>query len=146
MPRDADNDRPLFEGPNPADEAEPPPRRRPHDEDEADDRPRRRPRDEEDRPRRREEGDVTGGLIPYKNGKALAAYYTGIFGLIPCIGSVLGPIAVVLGFLGLGHASKYPESKGRAHAIVGIALGLVETLLYLVGPIVYVAAASLNQK
>ncbi|HVK18076.1 MAG TPA: DUF4190 domain-containing protein [Fimbriiglobus sp.] len=94
-------------------------------------RPRRR-RDEEeyyeedDRPRRRrprDEGDATGGLIPYKNGKALAAYYTGVFSLIPCLGAILGPIAVVLGIMGLNYAKKHPKASGKAHAIVGIVLG-----------------------
>jgi hypothetical protein len=82
--------------------------------------------DEDDRPRRRRrapEGDATGGLIPYKNAKALTAYYLGVFSLIPCLGLILGPIAIVLGFLGLGYAKKHPEAKGQAHAIVGIVLG-----------------------
>ena len=60
-----------------------------------DDRPRRRRRDrdeddDDDRPRRgRRDGYNDGGmstLIPYKNGKALAAYYCGVFSLIPCVG------------------------------------------------------------
>ncbi len=87
--------------------------------------------DENDRPRRRGEGDATGGVIPYKNGKALAAYYCGVFSLIPCLGGVLGPIAVVLGFLGLGHARRHPESKGQVHAVVGIVLGGVVALAHL---------------
>ena len=41
---------------------------------------------QERRYRRREveEGDSTGGIIPYKNGPALAAYYCGVFAVIPC--------------------------------------------------------------
>lgn len=70
-----------------------------------------------------ERGDVTGGLIPYKNPKALAAYYCGIFSLIPCLGLILGPIALVLGVLGLRHRSMYPTAAGAVHAIVGIVLG-----------------------
>src|SRR3989442_1081509 len=38
-------------------------------------------------------------LIPYTNPKALIAYYLGIFGLIPCLGAILGPAALVLGIL-----------------------------------------------
>lgn len=82
--------------------------------------------EEYDRPRRRRrppEGDATGGLIPYKNAKALSAYYLGVFSLIPCLGLILGPIAIILGFLGLGYAKKHPEARGQAHAIVGIVLG-----------------------
>ena len=112
--------------------------RRPRDDDDGDERPRRR-RDEEDyedpadRRGRRGRGDATGGLIPYKNAKALASYYCGVFALIPCVGLVLGPIAVVLGFMGLAHANKLPESKGKAHAIVGLVLGSIVTLLHLAG-------------
>jgi hypothetical protein len=90
-----------------------------HDDDYEDD-------EEYDRPRRRRqppEGDATGGLIPYKNAKALTAYYLGVFSLIPCLGIILGPIAIILGFLGLAHAKKHPEARGQAHAIVGIVLG-----------------------
>lgn len=102
-----------------------------------DDRPRRkpRPRDEEgdddeddDRPRRRrnrdDEGDETGGLIPYKNGKALAAYYCGVFSLIPVFGCVLSVIAVVLGVMGIMYANQHPAAKGKAHAITGIVLAI----------------------
>ncbi len=82
--------------------------------------------DEDDRPRRRRrppEADATGGLIPYKNAKALTAYYLGVFSLIPCLGIILGPIAIILGILGLGYAKKHPEARGQVHAIVGIVLG-----------------------
>lgn len=84
--------------------------------------------EEDDRPRRRArppEGDATGGLIPYKNAKALTAYYVGVFSLIPCLGLILGPIAIVLGILGLGYAKKHPGARGQAHAIVGIVLGVL---------------------
>lgn len=78
---------------------------------------------EEEQPRRRGKGDATGGVIPYKNGQALAAYYCGVFSLIPGIGLILGLIALILGILGIRKASQQPEVKGTAHAIVGIVLG-----------------------
>ena len=121
----------------------------PNDNDE--DRPRARRRSDEDdyedpedrrARRRRGEGDATGGLIPYKNAKALASYYCGVFALIPCVGLILGPIAVVLGFLGLAHANKLPESKGKAHAIVGIVLGGLVTLAHVGGIIAIFAGAA----
>ncbi len=100
-----------------------PRRRRDYDDDDDyDDRPRRRRRDEE-------EGDATGGLIPYKNGMALAAYYCGVFSLIPFLGLILGPIAFVLGILGLRYAGRHPKARGQVHAIVGIGLATF-TLLY----------------
>jgi hypothetical protein len=106
--------------------------------DDSDDRPRPRPRrrddddfDEDDRPRRRrrvrdeEEGDVTGGIIPYKNPAALASYYCGVFGLIPVIGFLLATLAIILGIMGLIKASAHPKARGRAHAVTGIIFGLI---------------------
>ncbi len=118
------------------DEDRPRPRRSENDDDRAE-RPRRR-RDEDDyeepgdrRARRGRGGDATGGLIPYKNAKALASYYCGVFALIPCLGAILGPIALILGFMGLSYANKMPEAKGKAHAIVGIVLGGLVTLAHI---------------
>ena len=81
-------------------------------------------------------------MIPYKNAKALASYYCGVFALIPCVGLFLGPTAVFLGFLGLAHANKLPESKGKAHAIVGIVLGGLVTLAHVGGIIALFAGAA----
>jgi hypothetical protein len=88
--------------------------------------------EEEDRPRRRrrdgyeDEGIAT--LIPYKNGKALAAYYAGVFSLIPCFALILGPIALVFGILGLRYAKEHPRARGAGHAWAGIILGALTTL------------------
>lgn len=84
-------------------------------------RPAQRRRDDDDD----EQGDVTGGLIPYKNPKALTAYYCGIFSLIPCLGLILGPLAVILGVLGLRYRSMHPTAAGGPHALVGIILGSI---------------------
>ena len=101
--------------------------------------------DYEERPRRRRNrGDGTGGLIPYKNAKALASYYCGVFGLISCflMLGIFGIVPIILGFLGLKHAKQHPEAKGQAHAITGIILGILEVLSFLagIGYIVAVAA------
>ena len=92
------------------------------------------------RRRYEDEPDATGGLIPYKNAMALTAYYLSVFSLIPCVGSLLGPAAVICGFLGLKHANKHPNASGKAHAVVGIVLGGITTLLYVVAPIVFFGA------
>jgi hypothetical protein len=94
----------------------------------------------EDR-RARSKGDATGGIIPYKNAKALTSYYTGVFSLIPCLGGILAPIALIFGILGLSHAKKYPESKGTAHAIVGIILGTLVLLGHLAAVVMIVISA-----
>lgn len=75
-------------------------------------------------------GDATGGVIPYKNGPALAAYYTGIASLIPVLGMLLGPIALVLGIMGLRKRKRQPEVKGSVHAWIGIVVGAGCLLLY----------------
>jgi len=50
-------------------------------------------------------GDETGGLIPYKNPAALAAYYLGIFSILPVLGLFLAVPALILGVVGLVVAS-----------------------------------------
>jgi len=71
-----------------------------------------------------------GGLIPYKNARALWGYYLGVFALIPFIGIPLGVAALVFGIKGLRFAKLHPEAKGKAHAWTGIILGLVGTVGY----------------
>ena len=90
--------------------------------------------DDDDRPRRRsikrpDDGGV-GTVIPYRNGMALAAYYSGIFGLISCfIGlGIFGVIPLILGILGLKRAKEDPNAHGTAHAWTGIILGIIEIL------------------
>ncbi len=77
-----------------------------------------------------EEGDATGGIIPYKNGPALAAYYLGIFSLLPCIGLALAIPAFILGILGLKKRKKNPAVRGSVHAWIGIIMGGIFTLVW----------------
>lgn len=105
----------------------------------------------ERRPRRypREAGsdDVVSTLIPYRNVLALVAYYVAIFSLIPCLGVLLGPAAVVLGLLGLRHAAHHPGAKGQAHAWVGIILGGLTALANLAGIVfVFFMGASFGRR
>ncbi|HZT82913.1 MAG TPA: hypothetical protein VFA26_21965 [Gemmataceae bacterium] len=81
--------------------------------------------DEEEIDVRRRDDGVASTLIPYKNGAALAAYYCGIFALIPALGCILSPLGIILGVIGLIVALKHPQSKGMGHAIAGIVLGLI---------------------
>src|SRR5438552_2413828 len=85
-----------------------------------------------DHPQENDEPETEGklaALIPYKNPKALASYYIGIFSLFPVLGLLLGPLAFVLGVMGLRTAGANPSAKGAAHAVVGIVCSVV-TLLY----------------
>lgn len=127
-----------------------------HDDyDDEDDRPRRRSArrdeyddedDDDDHPRRRrrrrdddEDDDIVRTLVPTRNPKALVAYYCGIFGLIPMLGFILGPIALLFGILGLRHASLYRKAKGGGHAIAGLILGPLDLIISVVAVILFVS-------
>jgi len=96
-------------------------------------------RDDDDpeprRRRRREdtEGDATGGVIPYKNPSALAAYYCGVFSLISCVCPVipLWAAAFYLGIRGLKAAKEKPQISGQVHAWIGILMGVAGAIWFL---------------
>ena len=62
-------------------------------------------------------------LIPYRNPRALVAYYLGVFAVIPFIGILLGITAFVLGILGLRYRRRNPSAGGVVHAWIGIVAG-----------------------
>lgn len=72
-----------------------------------------------------EEGDATGGVIPYKNPKALIAYYLSIGSMVIF---PLGFVSIVLGFMGLADRKRNPVIKGSVHAWIGIVLGALSIL------------------
>ena len=76
------------------------------------------------------QGDATGGIIPYKNGHALVAYYLGVFSIIPCFGLLLAIPALILGIIGLKKRKANPLIKGSAHAWVGIIMGGIFTVVW----------------
>ena len=78
------------------------------------------------------QGDATGGVIPYKNAKALLAYYFGIFGLIPILGVPFALAAIILGILGLKFSRANPAVRGQVHAWIGIVLGAASLFGHLV--------------
>ena len=69
-------------------------------------------------------------LIPYRNPMALAAYYVGFVSLIPLVGLLTAPFAVVLGILGIRTARTKPEAKGLVHACIGILFGMTSLLCH----------------
>ncbi|MCC6421491.1 MAG: DUF4190 domain-containing protein [Gemmataceae bacterium] len=97
----------------------------------------------EDRPRRagppRGDGGVST-IIPYMNPKSLVAYYCGVFGLIPVLGLILGPLALTFGILALKYVKQNPTAKGTGHAITGIVLGTLTLLGHLFVLVVFGAA------
>lgn len=85
------------------------------------------------------ESDATGGLIPYKNPKGLAAYYLGICGLFPLLGFPFGVAALVLGIMGLKARKANPVIRGHIHAWIGILCGVFSiglTLLIVAGIVI----------
>jgi hypothetical protein len=85
--------------------------------------------------------DTFGGMMPTTNGAALAAYYLGIFSIIPFVGIALGVAAVVLGIKGLRNAREHPEVKGKIHAWVGIISAGLFGLSYLVLTLYFLRAS-----
>jgi hypothetical protein len=71
------------------------------------------------------QGDATGGVIPYKNPKALIAYYLGIGSLLIF---PLGFASIILGVMGLAARKRNPVIKGSVHAWIGIVLGVISIL------------------
>lgn len=84
-------------------------------------------------------GDATGGIIPYKNPMALIGYYTGIASLIPLLGFVTGPIALVLGIIGLIRRAQQPAIRGAVHAWIAIILGGGSFIVHLIFVVAMVA-------
>ena len=83
-------------------------------------RPKPPPREEEDFDEdrfRRDDGDVVRTFIPYKNPKSLVSYYCGVFGLIPGIGLLLAPIALIFGILAWKYYNRNPTAGGLGHAV-----------------------------
>jgi WD40 repeat protein len=87
-----------------------------------------RPRRLERNIRKDPAAEAVSTIIPYKNARALSAYYCGVFSLIPCLGLALGPIALVLGILGLRYVKAHPTAKGTGHAIAGVIMGGLTSL------------------
>jgi hypothetical protein len=76
-----------------------------------------------------QQGDDTGGVIPYKNPHALAAYYIGILTILCCVTPLpLGLLPLYLGVVGLKKRRENPIIKGSVHAWIGIVLGGLSAL------------------
>ena len=71
-------------------------------------------------------------IVPTKNKSSLVAYYCGIFSLIPCVSLILGPIAVIAGFMGLKNKKENPEVSGTVHSWIGIVVGSFTFLAHLI--------------
>jgi hypothetical protein len=82
--------------------------------------------------------DPVQSFIPYKNMPALISYYLGIFSILPCVGAIMGPIAIFLGIKGLKLANQHPEARGKGHAITGIICGSLFGLLWILVDLLFI--------
>lgn len=87
-------------------------------------KPRKRPPDPSDAP-------VT--FLPPGNPNARRAYLCAVVGIVPPLGLLLGPFALVFGYLGFRFAKTDPESRGLGHAFLSMILGLLETIFGVLG-------------
>jgi uncharacterized protein YqgC (DUF456 family) len=61
--------------------------------------------------------------------RALAGYYVGVFSLVPGVGLLLSPLAIVLGILGYHYGRARPEAEGTGHAAAGIVFAIAGLIL-----------------
>ena len=88
-------------------------------------RARRRELDDEDRD--------FGDQRPWKNLAALYGYRSSAFGLIPVLGLVLGPLAILLGAMGIWRHHKDESVGGYSQSRAAVFLGVLETVCNAVG-------------
>ena len=80
---------------------------------------------------RSEGGGGLNAIIPYKNVRALIAYYLAVFSVIPFFWIPLGLIGMAMGISGLRFQRQHPAAGGKIHAWIGIVLGGLFGLAYL---------------
>jgi len=82
-------------------------------------------------PRRRRGAEEEQGPPPSTS--ALLAFRCAVCGLIPLVGLVMGPVALLLGFLAYRRGQEDVVTSGNAHAIAGMVFGGVIALTNWVG-------------
>ena len=61
--------------------------------------------------------------------------------LIPCVGTICGPIAVIMAFMGFSEYRRNPEGGGWGRAKSGLWFGLIASCLYALFPIAFLVLA-----
>lgn len=72
-------------------------------------------------PQKAQNQSYDDGRLP--DGFSIASVVTSLLGY-PFVGYILGPIAIVLGIIGMFRAGKYKSRTGKGYAIAGIILGI----------------------
>ena len=78
------------------------------------------------RRRKNDRSEVPVSFLPEGNPNARRAYLCAVFGLIPGLGLLLGPPAIVFGILGRRAALRDEFRRGLGHAYVSRLLGAIE--------------------
>lgn len=76
---------------------------------------------------------------PPQNPNANTAYTLGMISLVPCLGGLLGPIAVILAFMGFAHAKAHPDAGGKGRAKGGMMFGLLGCFINYGLPVIFYA-------
>lgn len=97
-------------------------------------------------PPRQESANALDAIIP-TNPLAAVSCYTGIVSMILCIfGPLLGPIAIITGYLGLKKwnvtETSYGKTTSTIRAWIGIVTGILGTLLGIVVLIAIIISAN----
>ncbi len=75
---------------------------------------------------------------------ASVGYYLGLVGLVPCVGAILGPVAVLMGIIGLVQC-RNPNLSGKGKAKTGLWFGMIALAInYFVPFVLYLYLALRN--
>jgi hypothetical protein len=85
------------------------------------------------RRRKNDRSEVPVSFLPDGNPHARRAYLCAVVGLVPGLGLVLGPLAVVFGVLGHRAALRDEFRRGLGHAYVSRLMGAVEFVFGVAG-------------
>jgi hypothetical protein len=87
------------------------------------------------RNRKRSDRDqVPLSFLPLRNPRARFAYLSALVGLVPGLGLLAGPFAMVYGWLGLrAGRTESVAGNGLGHAVVSMVLGSMEMVANAVG-------------
>ncbi len=86
-----------------------------------------RRRDAKNRP------DAFVEVTPWTNAVAVYGYRCAVYGIIPIVGLVLGPLAFIGGLIGRYRYFADPSVEGRSQARAAIVLGAIETVFNAAG-------------
>jgi hypothetical protein len=83
--------------------------------------------------RKLRKSEIPFSFLPIGNPPAVGAYLCFLFGLIPGLGIILGPIAALLGLFGFLKARKLDPPIGLGHGFVCMVFGPFQFVCHAVG-------------